>query len=197
MKKKVILLTLAIIAIAIFGGGATSALFTAQSAGTEGTFRAATVALSTTGSLDFDSQTLNLAPGESPNAHVDTVTVLPQSTIDTKLYVIFTIEDLQLGPYDPSDTLSPYSLAEGLVVDSVEYVDGSTVKPIASGITFDELVNNGMRTATCYLGEIPANDTTGKNLIFKWHFPDHGAADNRYQGASFRLDYYFYAEQAH
>ncbi|MFZ5643578.1 MAG: TasA family protein [Bacillota bacterium] len=197
MKKRVTLyFVLLLFTMAVAGAGATYALFSASATENQSTFRAATVGLSTTGSLDFDSGTLNIAPGESPEAHTDSITLdSSPSTIATKLSVTFALQDDQLGPViDPS---GPCSLAEGLFIDSIDYVSGSTVTNIASGITFDELVNDGMRVATYELGDVPANDTTNKQLIFKWHFPDNGSDDNKYQGASFTLSYFFTAEQAH
>ncbi|MFZ5646942.1 MAG: TasA family protein [Bacillota bacterium] len=195
MKKKLLLVVVFLISVSIMSGGLTLALFSARTPATGNTFRAATVGLSAVGELDFDSQTLNLAPGEIPEAHVDSITLDSSvSTIATKLYVTFSIVDMQLGPPYPVDR---YSLAEGLVIDRIEYKHGGATTTIAPGITtFDELVNNGIREATYYLGDVPANDTTSKQLVFKWHFPDNGADDNKYQGAGFRLNYYFTAEQA-
>lgn len=186
MKKKILLYAIALIIVAMISGG-TFAYFTDQAANTGNTFRAATVAVQTWSPLGVGGQ--NLAPGESANAHSDTINIdLSLSTIDTRLSMTVVLHDDNPGLGGAGG-----SLTEGLNIDSIKY-DGVDV--ISGGsITFDDLVGpTGTRTYT--IGTIPAN-TTPKNLVINWHFPSHGAQDNDYQGANFMLDCIFTVEQIH
>ncbi|MFZ5649163.1 MAG: TasA family protein [Bacillota bacterium] len=179
MKKRIVAFAIFLMAVSMLSGG-TFAYFTDQATNTANVFKAATVDIQTWSPLGVGGT--NLAPGESPNAHSDVITIdLSRSTIETKLSMTVTIHDDIPGHMGDS-------LSEGLFIDSITY--GGNV--VVGGITFDQLVGP-TGTKTYDIGIIPAG-ALPNNLVINWHFPS-GPQDNNYQGTSFMLDFTFTTKQ--